>query len=96
MQALEELFDEGVESIDPILQDQPPIKKLSTLKEREKAFLSRVAIDEIKVSSALFASAYFTITLSMLFSIEGKETSFEEICVYRVSEGKIVSQQFFL
>jgi hypothetical protein len=95
-QALEELFDENVESIDPINRDQPPIKKLSALIEREKLFLSNVTIDEIKISPALFASTYFTITLTMLFSVEGKETRLDEICVYQVRSGKIVSQQFFL
>jgi hypothetical protein len=97
VQAYQELFNENAESIDPIYHDQPTLKSLTQLIEREKTFLSRTDIHSINVSEPLLAGNYFTISLSMIFSIAGQEQKkIEELCVYKVEAGKIISQQFFI
>ena len=96
VKAYNDLFSEEAESIDPINPRPEPLKGLSKLIEAEKLFLSRVEIQSIDISEAIHAGNYFTIRLSMGFFIDGKERNIDELCVYKVSEGKIISQQFFV
>jgi len=92
----EELFSQEAESIDPLHSALPSLKGLTGLIEREKAFLTRAKVNRVDVSEAIHAGAYFTFKLSMNFSIEGKEHHLDELCVYKVGQGKIISQQFFI
>jgi len=97
VQAYQELFNENAESIDPIYHDQPTLKRLTQLIEREEAFLSKTDIHSINVSEPLFAGNYVTINLSMTFTSAGQERKkIEELCVYKVEAGKIICQQFFI
>ena len=94
--AYKELFSEHAESIDPIYQNIP-LKGLEKLIEREKAFLATAQIHEIKLSNPIFAGNYFSIIISMRATINGtEERLLEELCVYKVENGKIISQQFFI
>ena len=94
--AYSELFSEHAVSIDPIYKNEP-LTGLPGLLERERQFLSANEITDIKISEPLFAGNYFTVTLSMHFNSKGGESRrVEELCVYKVENGKIVSQQFFM
>ena len=96
VEAYAELFSEHVESIDPIYKNEP-LKGLAQLMERERQFLASAEVHDIKVSEALFAGNYFTVIISMDFTVKGQERKkMEEIGVYKVEYGKIVSQQFFI
>jgi anthranilate/para-aminobenzoate synthase component I len=96
VEAYTELFSEHAESIDPNYKNEP-LTGLANLIERERQFLSIVEIHDVKVSEALFAGDYFTVILSMDFTVKGKgRKKIEEICVYKVEYGKIISQQFFI
>lgn len=92
------LFSEDAESIDPLNTSGQPLKGLATLIEREKDFLSRiVAINKITLSDPIIAGSYFTLSLMMSFEVEGQgHMDVEEICLYKVKNGKIISQQFFI
>lgn len=97
VQAYEELFTEDAESIDPIYAAQPPLKGLANLVDREKNFLSRCEIHQIAVSEPIISGSYFTVSLSMDFTPAGQDKKqIGELCVYKVAEGKIISQQFFI
>jgi hypothetical protein len=96
VKALQELFSTEAVSIDPTRPGAEPVKGLSKLIEMERHFLSRVYICDIEVSEAIHAGDYFAIRMFMNFIIEGKERRVDELCVYKVSQGKIVSQQFFI
>ena len=51
----------------------------------------------INVSEPLYAGNYFSVVISMDFTVKGQERKkMEELCVYKVEYGKIVSQQFFI
>ena len=96
VEAYEELFAEDAVSIDPVYKNEP-LTGLHNLVEREKQFLSAAEIHDIKISDAIFAGSYFSVILSMHFTVKGQESKMlEELCVYKVENGKIVSQQFFI
>lgn len=94
--AYSELFSDHAESIDPIYKNEP-LKGLAHLIERERQFLLTAEIHDIKVSDALYAGSYFSVIISMDFTVKGQDRKkMEELCVYKVENGKIVSQQFFI
>jgi hypothetical protein len=94
--AYTELFSEHAESVDPIYKNEP-LKGLTNLIEREIKFLASSEIHDIKVSEPNFAGNYFSVVISMDFTAKGRERMrIEELGVYKVENGKIVSQQFFI
>jgi hypothetical protein len=96
VEAYTELYSDHAESIDPNFKNVP-LKGLVGLIERETQFLSATQIHDVKLSDAIFAGSYFSIIFSMEFTPNGKERKkIEELCVYKVENGKIVSQQFFI
>lgn len=96
VEAYTELYAENAVSIDPNNNNEP-INGLQQLIKREEDFLEKVDIQSIKVSEAIFAGSYFSLVFSMSFIIKGQGTKVvDEICVYKVENGKIVSQQFFI
>lgn len=97
VQAYEELFADEAESIDPIYANEPPLKGLANLIERENKFLSHATVHKIGISDPLVSASYFTIILSMDFtSTERGSKVITETCVYKVADGKIISQHFFI
>lgn len=96
VEAYTELYDDNAVSIDPNNNNEP-ITGLHNLIERENQFLANVEIHDINVSDAIFAESYFSVILSMNFTVKGQESkNIEEVCVYQVANGKIISQQFFI
>lgn len=96
VEAYTELYADDAVSIDPNNKNEP-MTGLHKLIEHEKQFLSRVEVHDVKVSDAIFAGNYFSVTFSMHFTIKGHDSkTIEEICVYKVENGKIISQQFFI
>jgi len=97
VEAYQELYSEDAESIDPLYANQPPSKGLINLIEREKQFLIKAQINNITVSEPMISGSHFAITIDMDFVHEDRgQVNARELCVYRVKDGKIVSQQFFI
>ncbi len=96
LEAYETLFSVDAESFDPLNPLPSPIKGLAGLIDREKEFLSRSKIHSLETSETIHSGSYFSFKLLMKFSIDGKELELDELCVYKVSQGLIVSQQFFI
>jgi hypothetical protein len=97
VEAYVQLYADDAESIDPLNTDQQELKSLQVLVEREESFLSRTTIHKINVSEPLIAGSYFTVNLTMDFTVTGLERrTIEELCVYKVKDGKIILQQFFI
>jgi hypothetical protein len=83
-------------SIDPINKNEP-IQGLPALVERERQFLANTEIHAIAIAQPTFAGSYFCVTLSMDFTPKDQDRrKIEELCVYKVANGKIISQQFFI
>lgn len=97
VEAYRELFGEEAESIDPLYPIMPPARGLITLIERERQFLAKAQIHSIIFSEPLISGSYFTVKLTMSFTHADRgEVNMEELCVYQVKGGKIISQQFFI
>jgi len=97
VQAYQLLYSDDAESIDPLNTSGQPLKGLTTLLEREKDFLSRASIQKITLSDPIIAGSYFTMSLRMSFDLKDQgHMDIEEICLYKVKDGKIASQQFFI
>ena len=96
VKALTELFSEDVVSIDPLNPAPGGIKGLGVLIERERDFLTKVSILNLDISEAIHAGNYFSISLFMNFIMNGRKMILDELCIYKVCEGKIISQQFFI
>ncbi|MBS1530632.1 MAG: nuclear transport factor 2 family protein [Bacteroidetes bacterium] len=97
VEAYKELYSEDAESIDPLYAYHPPSKGLINLIEREKQFLAKTQINSITISDPLVTGNHFAIKLSMDYTHEVRGRVYlEELCVYHVKDGKIVSQQFFI
>jgi hypothetical protein len=96
LEAYEELFSEHAESIDP-MNKNVPISGRAALMERERQFLEISDIHDVKVADPSFAGNYFSVTMSFDYTPKGQERrKVEELCIYKVEFGKIVSQQFFV
>lgn len=96
VEAYTELFSEHAVSIDPVYKNVP-LEGLAGLIEREKQFLSAHEVYKVNISAAMFSGSYFSVVIGMDFAPHGGEhKSIEELAVYKVELGKIVSQQFFI
>ncbi len=96
LQAYTTLFSPEAISIDPLNAQNGPIKGLPKLIDLETKFLQTSTISHVKISEAIHSGNYFSIQLVMTFSIDGQQKKIDELCVYKVGNGKIISQQFFI
>lgn len=94
--AYQELFDNEAVSVDPLNNEPGDLKGLPVLISREIDFLSKAQILDLDVSQAIIAGSYFAISLFMRFDIGGQEMTIDELCIYKVRKGKIISQQFLI
>src|ERR1700749_4251477 len=96
VEAYQLLFSDDAESIDPLNKSGQPLKGLTTLIDREKESLSTIStIHKVSLSEPIIAGSYFTFNLKMSFEVKGQgHMEIDEICVYKVKDGKIISQQF--
>lgn len=97
--AQRELYAEDAVSIEP--HAAPGFEKetrgLEAIIEKGRKFTSMV--DEMhahEVSEPLVAGNAIAFTLFMDATMQGKREKMDELCVYQVKDGKIVSEQFFL
>jgi len=94
VEAYTELFADNAVTIDRNNKNEL-LTGHGNLIEYEKRFLANVKIQNVKVSEAMFAGSYFSLIFCMDLTIEEhKSKRVEEICVYKVENGKIVSQHF--
>jgi hypothetical protein len=94
IQAQHEFYDTDIKSIDP---DGSVTIGASNMNAKEQRFLDNLEkIYSISYSDPLIAGSYFTVKLKMEIEIKNiGHKSLEEVCVYRVADGKIIFEQFF-
>lgn len=98
--AQKELFAEDAVSIEP--EASPAFDKetrgLKAILEKGEKFKTMVeATHGCNVSDPLVAGNVIALSLTMDVTMKGKERSeMSEICVYKVKDGKIISEQFFM
>jgi ketosteroid isomerase-like protein len=97
-QAQEELFADDCESIEPPhAPGLQTVKGLQAIKQKGEMFQSM--IEEMHggwVSEILVAGNYLTCAMGMEVTMKGVgRINMDEVCVYKVKDGKIISEQFF-
>jgi hypothetical protein len=98
--AQQELYADDVISIEP--EATPDYDKETKGKDAVFAKIKKFedSVDKFfgnKVSAPLVASNSFAFTLSMDIKMKGQDRmQLEELCVYEVKDGKVVSEQFFM
>ena len=98
--AQKELFADDVVSIEPYAT--PDFEKethgLPAILEKNKKFDEMVeTLHTLEVSEPLIATQSFAVTLRMNVTMKGKgQMDMLEICLYKVKDGKIISEEFFI
>ena len=100
LKAQEELYSQDAVSVEP--EGSPGgamgnARGLDAIREKGKAFdATYETIHGITVSDPLVAGEYFSIVMGLDATWkQGGRYAMEEICVYRVRNGKVVLEQFF-
>ena len=96
-QAYDELFAKDAVAIEPAHSDAPDVKGVVALKEKAREWREGIAeFHKVEVSDPLVARNFFTCTMKVdLSRKDGSRDHLEEICVYRVENGKIAVERFF-
>lgn len=98
MEAQSELFSQDAKSIEPPhSQGMKSVEGLDNIKKKGEMFNSMV--EEMHggwVGEPIVAGNHIAVAMGMDCTMKGTgRMNMEEICVYEVKDGKIVSEQFF-
>lgn len=95
--AQKELYADDCISTEPAGAPMETVEGLDALIEKGERFMSMVEeVHGIEVSDPLVAGSYFTVVMKLDTTMKDSGRSLmEEICLYQVHEGKIVSEEFF-
>ena len=98
--AQQELFADDAESIEPVASpdfDKVTKGKEAIFKKGEKFDEMVDSIHNIEISEPIISSSSFAILLRMTANMKNHgETDMKELCVYKVKDGKIISEEFFM
>lgn len=96
-EALDELFADKAVSIEPAYTNLPIIGSLGAIKARGKEWQETVKENHGGyVNEPIVAGNHFAVAMGMdVTTKDGKRQKMDEVCVYKVEDGKVVSQQFF-
>ncbi len=93
-----ELFSPDIESIEPQFAPMPHAKGLSEVQAKAQLFGGNIqALHQKNVSDEVIVSGDH-ISLGMSFDAtlkDGQRLQLSELIVYKVADGKIISEQFF-
>lgn len=99
-QAQKELYAADAVSIEPF--ETPEFEKVTKgldaiLKKGEKFNSLVETAHAMTISDPLVAGNVIAFTMSMDVTMKGKpRSSYDQLCVYQVRDGKIISEQFFM
>ncbi|MGB3080702.1 MAG: nuclear transport factor 2 family protein [Saprospiraceae bacterium] len=95
--AQEELYSDDINSIEPAHGMLPSAKGKKALNEKGAAFAAMIEERHGgSFSDPIVAGNYFTSAMVLDATIKGQgRMTMEELCVYEVKDGKIVTEQFF-
>lgn len=95
--AYRELFAKNAVAIEPEHTRAPNAEGLDALLKKNKEF--EAGIEEMHsatVSDPLVADNYFSVVMGLDATFKERDrVNMNEVCVYKVEDGKIVSEQFF-
>lgn len=95
--AQEELYSDDINSIEPAHSMLPSAKGKKALDQKGAAFAAMIEERHSgSYSDPIIAGNYFTTAMVLHATIKGQgRMTMEEICVYEVKDGKIITEQFF-
>ncbi len=93
----DELFHPDAEHIEPQSEHFSHVKGVEAIKAKDTAMQENIAgVEGMEVGDAIVAKDYIAIPYKMTVKLkDGNKWSLDEIIVYKVDDGKIVSEQFF-
>ena len=96
-QAIEELYGVEIASIEPANSFVKSAKGIQAVVAKGKEFASMIEERHGgSFSDPIVAGRYFSCAMVLDATIKGQgRMTFDEICVYEVKDGKIISEQFF-
>jgi hypothetical protein len=99
-QAQEELYASNAASLEP--EGLPPCAPgdatgLAAIREKGRQFQAAIeAVHGVSVSEPVVAGNWFSVAMTLDVTYKGRgRTKLDEICLFRVRDGKIVREQFF-
>jgi hypothetical protein len=96
-QAGQELYGENIVSIEPPFAPTPKAEGIKAVVEKGERFASSIeAVHGGSISDPIISGNYFTVGWTMDITRKGMDRiSLQEVCVYKVENGKIVWEEFF-
>ena len=96
MDAVNELYADNIESIEPVGSNHPHTEGKANVIAKENEFFSMVEeVHSSEISNPAVAANYFTLTMKMDLTLKGMgRIAMDEVCVYKVLDGKFVHEQF--
>ena len=93
----EELFAENAVSLEPKQSPWPSVTGVAAIKVKGRNFNETVLESHGGyVGEPIVAGNHFAIAMGMDVTLkDGNRVNVDEVCVYKVEAGKIVSEQFF-
>ncbi|MEM9364234.1 MAG: nuclear transport factor 2 family protein [Bacteroidota bacterium] len=97
MDAIKELYSQDIVSIEPDGSPMKEVKGLDAVLQKTEHF--NTMVEEThggEISNPLVADNFFSCTIKMDVTFKGApRTIMEEVCIYKVKNGKIVYEEFF-
>lgn len=97
-QVVKELYSPDITSIEPEGAPNRIVKGLPAIMEKGKMFEAKIEkVNKSIVTDPIVAENYFSLGMLMNVNMKGVPVpiDMDEICVYNVSDGKIVKEEFF-
>ncbi len=97
-QVYQELFSPEIRSIEPEGAPWGTVKGFDAIAKKAKEWESMVEeFHSSEISDPIVAENFFAITMKSKVTLKGQSESMDmdEVCVYKVADGKVVSEQFF-
>lgn len=99
MQALDELYGPDIQSTEMFGTPEMPqvMNGIEAIRAKTKWWLDNHEIHSATCGDPIVAGNHFAVTmgLDVTFKPQNRRMQMEEICVYEVSGGKVVKEQFF-
>jgi hypothetical protein len=96
-QAHDELYADDAVSLEPEGSPWPAARGMQAIRAKTKQFEESVeAMHGVTVGDPIVAGSYFSLFMSIDMTPKGgARMQFGELCLFRVRNGKIASEQFF-
>ena len=97
MDVYNELFHENAQHNEPQSENFPHLKSRQAIIEKDEAMSEHIAgAGGLEVGDAIVSKSYIAIPFKMTVELkDGNKMPMDEIIVYKVENGKILSEQFF-